>query len=410
MPGPSLAAGSRPLPDWGPADLAAALAPGPVAVLDGLAAAGRPCTLVAWAPAVNASSLEQALALAAPVTLPPDVPPLLGAVVGTLNWDGAADFWLPGAAVLFDPGAERLWYRGELPLVQFPTPPAAPAGHDPGGGSVRARAGWSRAGFCVAVAEAQRRMAAGALHKVILSVPFTAPCTLTPVDVYRRLTAGGPPGLRFLLNSGCSGRVLAGVSPELLVTLAGRRAELHPLAGTRPASAGMAEELLSSGKDRAEHTVAVAQATRDLQSVCRPRTVQTESFMALERHPGLVHLASHLTGSLRHDAGPAELVRACFPAGTVSGVPREAAMALIRDLEPQPRCWYAGAVGALLPGGDLQLWLTIRSLCLTDGEATVQTGAGIVPQSSPEAEWAECQAKARRTLAAIGAEVATDEP
>lgn len=403
----SRAGGVLPLPAWGPAELVAALPPGPVAVLDGLTAAGRPAALVAWAPAAGAGDLDAALALpAAGVPLPPGAPALLGAAVGALAWNGAAHFWLPGAAALFDPGGGKLWYRGQLPpgLAAGGRPPGPAPAAGPGR-PAPARPLWDREGFCAAVGAAQARMAAGAVRKVVLSVPFAAPCALPPLAVFRRLAAARPPGLRFLLDAGAARWALAGVSPETLVTLAGRRAELHPLAGTRPDRPGMAAELLASDKDRAEHAVAVEQARADLLAVCDPGAVTAAAFMAVERHPGLVHLASHLAGTLRAGAGPADLVRACFPAGTVSGVPRPAATALIAELEPRPRGWYAGAVGALLPGGGVQLWLTIRSVLLAGGEALVQTGAGVVPASRAGDEWAECAAKAARTLAAVEAEV-----
>ncbi|BDG60216.1 chorismate-binding protein [Caldinitratiruptor microaerophilus] len=406
---------SRPLPAWGPADLAAALAP-PVAVLGGLVAAGRRYDLVAWQPVARASTLEGALSLAgraapeAAGALPPGAAALLGAVVGTLAWDGSARFWLPGAAALFDRHTGTLWYRGELPAPEPAGAPGASGGVRTGSGPpAAARPLWDRAGFSTAVQEARRRMAAGVLQKVVLSVPLSAPCGLPPAGVFRRLTASDPPGLRFLLADGPGAPVLAGVSPEPLVTLTGRRAELHLLAGTRPEGAGPAAALLASRKDRFEHAVAVEQGRRDLLSVCRPGSVAVESFLVPERHPGLVHLASHIAGELREDAGPADLIRACFPAGTVSGVPRGPAVALIEALEPVPRGWYAGAVGALLPGGDVQLWLTIRTAAIEGGTVRVRAGAGVVPESEPEAEWAECLAKARRTLEALGAEVVDAE-
>jgi anthranilate synthase component 1 len=247
-------------------------------------------------------------------------------------------------------------------------------------------------------------MAAGDVAKLILSVPFAAPCAYTPLTVYGRLTADDPPGLGFILDDG-DGRALIGVSPEPLVHLTGRYARLHLLAGTRRSDSGLEADLLAADKDRAEHTVAVEQARRDLLQVCIPATVAIDAFMQLERHPGLIHLASALSGHLRAGATPAELIQACFPAGTVGGVPRDAAVALIHELERIPREWYAGAVGAILPGGDLQLWLTIRTMRLQGGIAVGRTGAGLVRESDPEAEWQECCNKARRTMAAAGAEV-----
>lgn len=390
-----------PLPDWGPADLAAALGDEPTALFDGLTALGRRCTLVAWTPVVRTGSIAEAQEAAEALGLPSDAPPLLGAAVGSLDWDGTGHFWVAGSAALFDPEGGQLWVRGDLPEGLAPQPDFD--GEQPQATS-QARPLWSYPEYAAAVQEALAEMAAGRITKVILSVPFAAPCSLSPLQVYRRLTAGSPPGLGFLLSY--RGGALVGLSPEPLVSLEGRQAAMHLLAGTRPSA--RAGELLASPKDREEHAVAVDQARRDLLCACDPESVSVDAFMELEKHPGLVHLSSRLSGALRAGASPAELVAACFPAGTVGGIPRDEARRLIDRLEPVPRKWYAGAVGVVLPGGDLQLWLTIRSLCLRDGEALVRTGAGLVPGSDPRAEWQECLAKAGRALAAVGAAVGGD--
>lgn len=416
MAGPEGSDARRDLPSWGPLELAQAVSGRPLAVMEGLTWAGRPCALVAWgeapaaAPQASVATLEEAFARAASCPLPPGAPALLGAVVGAIAWDGTSHFWLPAAAALFDPTAGALWVRGELPAtLGGGLPAAAPPPEIPPRPAQRR---WDWDGYAAAVRAAQERMAAGDLEKLILSVPFEVPCDLPPLTIYQRLTAGHPPGLRFLLETG--GWVLTGVSPEPLVTLTGRRAELHLLAGTRPDPgpqqnatqpdpAAIAQELQANPKDQVEHAVAVEQSRRDLLAVCEPASVAVERYMGIERHPGLIHLASHLAGQLRPDATPSQLIRACFPAGTVGGVPRKPAGAIIEALEPQPRGWYAGAVGALLPGGDVQLWLTIRSVFAEGGVAIVRTGAGLVAASDPAAEWRECHAKARRALAALGA-------
>jgi len=396
----------QPLPDWGPVDLAARLGPAPFALLDGLRVAGRRCALVAWAPAERFPTLEAALRIPSPGG---EAPAALFAAVGSLDWDGAAHLWHPGAACLFDPEAGVIWWRGSLPAgIQRTGPAPAPAAVAP------AAPAWPYPAYRAAVEAARERMATGEIEKVILSVPFSAPCADDPLTVYRRLTAAAPAGLRFLLAGDPErGGALLGVSPEPLVLLEGRRAAMHLLAGTRPAPSGveadaeaaLVADLTANPKDRAEHAVAVELARQDLLEVCEPLTVAVDRFMAVERHPGLLHLASDLSGTLRPEAGPADLVRACFPAGTVGGVPRRPAVALIDRLEPTPRAWYAGAVGAVLPGGDLQLWLTIRSLFLGGGTGLVRTGAGLVYASRPELEWRECAGKARAALAALGAEL-----
>lgn len=415
MGAPRLDVTVRELPGWAPADLAAALGAGDVAVLDGVEHEGRRAALVAWELGPELASVDDGLAAAAGLVLPEGTPPLLGAAVGSVAWDGAARFRVPGSAALFDRAGGRLFLRGDLPAgLEAGGSPYAGGGEDAdgyggeasGGGLNRARPLWPRAEYIAAVQEAQARMAAGEIQKVILSVPFEAPCSLAPAEVFRRLGAGAEAGLGFLLPDGPAGH-LVGLSPEPLVLLLGRRAVIHLLAGTRAGGDFSLElDLLANPKDRSEHLVAVEQARRDLLAVCEADSVFTEALMALERHPGLVHLASLLSGQLRADATGADLIRACFPAGTVGGVPRDLAVALIDRLEPIPRDWYAGAVGALLPDGGLQLWLTIRSLRLEGGVARLRTGAGLVKESVPESEWQECMNKARRTLTAIGAEVA----
>lgn len=408
----------RPLPKWGPADLAASLPPGPMALMDGILVDGRRCALVAWAPAEIAATLEEAVRAGGPGDGAggcPECPECPGCPGG------------PGC-----PGRRHRQHRlgRHAPVLAAwcggPVRPRRRAAVDagwPAGGAGRPHSSlrlgrtphparpprccvplWGKFRFCEAVRSAQAHMAAGEVAKLILSVPFAAPCAHTPLTVYRRLTAGAPPGLGFILDDG-DGRALIGVSPEPLVRLTGRHARLHLLAGTRRSDSGLEADLLAADKDRAEHTVAVEQAQRDLLAVCDPGTVTTDAFMQLERHPGLIHLASDVSGHLRADATPADLIRACFPAGTVGGVPRAAAIALIHQLERIPREWYAGAVGAILPDGDVQLWLTIRTIQLQGGIAVGRTGAGLVRESDPEAEWQECCNKARPTMAAVGAEV-----
>lgn len=330
-----------------------------------------------------------------------EAPSILYSVVGSIAWDGTPHFRLPGQAALFQPDSGRLWVRGQLPQT-------VRAITDPGPGApCQARPLWSWEAYATAVREAQAAMADGTIRKVILSVPFAAPCDLPPETVLARFAADTAPGIAFLLPDGDGW--LIGRSPEPLVLLEERRATIHLLAGTRAAEADLETDLTANPKDKAEHMIAVEQSRADLLAVCEPESVLLERCMAVERHPGLIHLASRLVGRLRPDASPADLVRACFPAGTVGGVPRAAAGELIERLEPLPRDWYAGAVGLIMPGGDLQLWLTIRSLRLAGGQASLRTGAGLVAESQPEAEWQECMNKARRQLAAIGAEVSQDD-
>ena len=163
----------------------------------------------------------------------------------------------------------------------------------------------------------------------------------------------------------------------------GLRASLNPIAGTIRPGEGDAEQLLASEKDRAEHVMLVDLGRNDLSRVCRAGTVHVERFMEPERFSHVTHLVSEVVGELREEANPFDLLRACFPAGTVSGAPKVRAMQIISELEGYRRGVYAGAVGYALPGGTLDTCIAIRTLVLRDGVAMLQAGGGIVADSDP---------------------------
>jgi len=177
------------------------------------------------------------------------------------------------------------------------------------------------------------------------------------------------------------------------VKVTGRHASLNPIAGTTEAGEGDAERLLTSAKDRAEHIMLVDLGRNDLSRVCRAGTVRVDRFLEPERFSHVTHLVSEVSGELRDGVGPFDLLRACFPAGTVSGAPKVRAMQLISELEGVRRGPYAGAVGYALPNGDLDTCITIRTILLADGVAHLQAGAGIVVDSDPAAEHEECLRK-----------------
>jgi anthranilate synthase component I len=186
---------------------------------------------------------------------------------------------------------------------------------------------------------------------------------------------------------------LIGSSPETLVKLQGRRTSLNPIAGTVPRGEGDAERLLASEKDRAEHVMLVDLGRNDLSRTCVPGTVRVDRFLVPERFSHVTHLVSEVTGELRDGVGALELLETCFPAGTVSGAPKVRAMQLIAELEGYRRGPYAGAVGYVLPAGDLDTCITIRTIVLAGGVAHLQAGAGIVVDSDPAAEHRECMNK-----------------
>jgi anthranilate synthase component 1 len=242
-----------------------------------------------------------------------------------------------------------------------------------------------------AVQAAKEHIRAGDAFQIVLSQRAERPTTANAVELYRTLRRVNPSPYLFLLELG--GLALIGSSPETLVKAEGRRASLNPIAGTTRPGPGDAERLLHSEKDRAEHVMLVDLGRNDLSRVCEAGTVHVERFMEPERFSHVTHLVSEVVGELRDGIGPFDLLRACFPAGTVSGAPKVRAMQLITELEGYRRGPYAGAVGYALPGGDLDTCIAIRTIVLADGIAHLQAGAGIVADSDPHAEHEECLRK-----------------
>jgi anthranilate synthase component I len=249
------------------------------------------------------------------------------------------------------------------------------------------------------VRAAQEHIRAGDAFQIVLAQRAERPTSATALDLYRSLRRVNPSPYLFLLELG--DLALIGSSPETLVKAEGRRASLNPIAGTTEPGPGDAERLLASAKDRAEHVMLVDLGRNDLSRVCRAGSVRVERFMEAERFSHVTHLVSEVAGELEDGVGPFDLLRACFPAGTVSGAPKVRAMQLISKLEGYRRGPYAGAVGYILPGGDLDTCIAIRTIVLHDGVAYLQAGAGIVADSEPRAEHEECLRKLAALEAAI---------
>jgi anthranilate synthase component 1 len=241
------------------------------------------------------------------------------------------------------------------------------------------------------VRRVQEHIRAGDAFQVVLSQRAERPTQASPTGLYRALRRINPSPYLFLLELGDV--ALIGSSPETLVKLQGRRASLNPIAGTAPRGVGDAERLLASDKDRAEHVMLVDLGRNDLSRTCVPGTVRVERFLVPERFSHVTHLVSEVTGELRDGVGALELLETCFPAGTVSGAPKVRAMQLIAELENYRRGPYAGAVGYVLPGADLDTCIAIRTIVLAGGVAYLQAGAGIVADSDPVAEHRECMNK-----------------
>jgi anthranilate synthase component 1 len=256
------------------------------------------------------------------------------------------------------------------------------------------------AAFMQKVARAKEHILAGDAFQIVLSQRLRGETDVPPFQVYRALRILNPSPYMFFLDFGDF--QVVGSSPEVLVKLAGATATLCPIAGTRPRGATqqadqeLEDELLASEKERAEHVMLVDLGRNDLGRVCELGTVRPESLMHIEKYSHVMHIVSRITGTLRPGLDMFDLLRAAFPAGTVSGAPKIRAMEIIHDLEEERRGPYAGAVGYFGRQGDIDMCITIRTLILRGSEYFAQAGAGIVADSDPASEYQE-------TLNKIGA-------
>jgi anthranilate synthase component I len=241
----------------------------------------------------------------------------------------------------------------------------------------------------------------GDIFQVVLSQRAERETNATPLAVYRALRKINPSPYLFLLE--LDGIALVGSSPETHVKAEGSRASLNPIAGTTARGEGDAERLLTSEKDRAEHVMLVDLGRNDLSRVCVPGTVKVERFLEPERFSHVTHLVSEVAGELAPGVTPFDLLRATFPAGTVSGAPKVRAMQIITELEGYRRGTYAGVVGYYLPGVSFDTCIALRTVRFQDGRAHLQAGGGIVADSDPADEHQECLNKLAAIEAAIEA-------
>ncbi|MCW2964164.1 MAG: Anthranilate synthase component [Actinomycetia bacterium] len=246
---------------------------------------------------------------------------------------------------------------------------------------------------------AKEHIRRGDIFQVVLSQRAVRETDVSPLAVYRALRRINPSPYLFLLE--LDGMALVGSSPETHVKAEGSRASLNPIAGTTARGDGDAERLLTSEKDRAEHVMLVDLGRNDLSRVCVPGTVKVERFLEPERFSHVTHLVSEVAGELAEGVTPFDLLRATFPAGTVSGAPKVRAMQIITELEGYRRGTYAGIVGYHVPGVALDTCIAIRTVRLQDGHAYLQAGGGIVADSNPTDEHQECLNKLAALEAAI---------
>ena len=249
------------------------------------------------------------------------------------------------------------------------------------------------------VEQCKEHIRRGDAFQIVLSQRAEKRTDIGAVELYRALRRVNPSPYLFLLE--LDGIALVGSSPETLVKREAQRASVNPIAGSTSPGTGDAERLLASAKDRAEHIMLVDLGRNDLSRVCAPGTVKVERFLEAERFSHVTHLVSEVVGDLQPDVSSFDLLRATFPAGTVSGAPKVRAMQIISELEGYRRGPYAGAVLYSLPGGPLDACIAIRTVVLHEGRALLQAGAGIVAESDPRAEHEECLRKLAALEAAI---------
>jgi len=255
------------------------------------------------------------------------------------------------------------------------------------------------------VETAKEHIRAGDIFQVVLSHRMSAPVKHPAFEAYRALRVTNPSPYMYFLRLG--DMALVGSSPEALVRRTDTVVEVRPIAGTRPRGRGpdedraLEQELRASDKERAEHVMLVDLGRNDVGRVAEYGTVETNEYMLVERYSQVMHLVSNVRGRARAGLEPLDVVRACFPAGTVTGAPKVRAMEIIENLEPVRRGVYAGAVGHFDYHGNLDLCIAIRTLVYANGRAYWGAGAGIVADSEPEREWQETLNKGRALELAV---------
>ncbi len=288
--------------------------------------------------------------------------------------------------------------KGPLP----PTPRAMPAKN-----RISLQSNMERSAFEAAVERAKEYVRSGDIIQIVLSQRFSGELTVEPLDIYRVLRTLNPSPYMFFLRM--DDTLVVGASPEVMVRKEGERVELRPIAGTRPRGETPEEdlhlekELLADPKERAEHVMLVDLGRNDLGRVCKTGTVRVSELMTVERYSHVMHIVSNVQGEIAGGRDAFDLVRATFPAGTLSGAPKVRAMAIIDELEPCRREIYGGAVGYFSFSGNMDLAIAIRTLVIKDGKIHLQAGAGIVADSDPASEYQETVNKAMAVVKAIEA-------
>lgn len=267
------------------------------------------------------------------------------------------------------------------------------------------RASFTREGYEQAVERIKRYIVDGDVMQVVPSQRMSIPLRVRPLDVYRALRSLNPSPYMYFLDLGEFH--IVGSSPEILARLEGREVTVRPIAGTRPRGRteaedrALEEELLADPKELAEHLMLIDLGRNDVGRVSETGSVKLIEQMVIERYSHVMHIVSHVTGRLKPGLGAIDVLRATFPAGTVSGAPKIRALEIIDELEPVRRGVYSGAIGYLAWNGNMDTAIAIRTAVIRDGELHIQAGGGIVYDSVPATEWEETLNKRRAMFSAV---------
>ncbi|MDQ3260483.1 MAG: anthranilate synthase component I, partial [Pseudomonadota bacterium] len=309
--------------------------------------------------------------------------------------------------VYADPTAQNAFRHAQERLAELKRRLRQPIESPPNSEAATASAASSEFGeenFKAAVSRAKQYIYDGDVMQVVLSQRLTQPFDASPLTLYRALRTLNPSPYMFYYNF--EDFHVVGASPEILVRLEQGAVTLRPIAGTRPRGAtppedeALATELLADPKERAEHVMLMDLGRNDVGRVAQTGSVKVTDNMVIERYSHVMHIVSNVEGKLRPDLNAMDVLRATFPAGTVSGSPKVRAMEIIDELEPTKRGVYAGAVGYLGFNGDMDLAIAIRTAVVKNRMLYVQVGAGIVADSVPQSEWQETENKAKAVLRA----------
>ncbi len=321
--------------------------------------------------------------------------------------------WLIANAINFDDsddGVERAWREAveavEAMRAQLARPRRSLVAPLPSDAEVTVRRQRTPEEYRAAVADAIEEIKAGQAFQIVVSQRFDVACTSDPLDVYRSLRLTNPSPYLYLMR--LPGFAIVGSSPEALVTVTDGVATTRPIAGSRPRGRTASEdqqlaaELVADPKERAEHIMLVDLGRNDLGRISEPGTVVVHEFMNIHRYSHIMHLEAAVSGRLAAGRTALDATLACFPAGTLSGAPKVRAMEIIDGLETSRRGVYGGVVGYFDFAGNSDVAIAIRTAVIKDGVAHVQAGAGIVADSDPATEDAECGHKAAAVITALG--------